>query len=140
MNVANHPYLISGAYQRITSGVTDMQKKIDLMIRSSGKFILLDKLLPKLRENKNKVLIFSQWRITLDWIEEYLRRKMYPYERIDGSITGNSRQAAIDRFCVTNSTSFIFLLTTKAGGIGLNLTAADTVIINDSHSSHGAVS
>eukprot|EP01084_Bolivina_argentea_P215141 365229_1 len=130
--ICNHPYLISGAYQRITSGLKTMEEKIAIMINSSGKFILLNKLLPKLRDNNNKVLIFSQWRITLDWIEEYLRRKMYPYERIDGNITGNSRQAAIDRFCAPNSNSFIFLLTTKAGGVGLNLTAADTVIINDS--------
>lgn len=52
-----------------------------------------------------------------------------PYERIDGNITGNERQAAIDRFSAPDSDRFIFLLSTKAGGVGINLTAADTVII-----------
>lgn len=56
----------------------------------------------------------------------------YPFERIDGRIRGNLRQAAIDRFCKPDSDRFVFLLCTKAGGLGINLTAADTVIIYDS--------
>ena len=56
----------------------------------------------------------------------------YPYERIDGCIKGNDRQAAIDRFSKPDSDRFVFLLCTKAGGVGINLTAADTVIIYDS--------
>lgn len=56
----------------------------------------------------------------------------YPYERLDGRIRGNLRQAAIDRFCKPDSDRFVFLLCTKAGGLGINLTAADTVIIYDS--------
>lgn len=56
----------------------------------------------------------------------------YPFERLDGRIRGNLRQAAIDRFCKPDSDRFVFLLCTKAGGLGINLTAADTVIIYDS--------
>jgi hypothetical protein len=56
----------------------------------------------------------------------------YPFERIDGRIRGNLRQAAIDRFSKPDSDRFVFLLCTKAGGLGINLTAADTVIIYDS--------
>lgn len=56
----------------------------------------------------------------------------YGYERIDGNVRGDMRQAAIDRFCRTESDRFVFLLCTRAGGLGINLTAADTVIIFDS--------
>ena len=55
----------------------------------------------------------------------------FSYERLDGSVTGDKRQAAIDRFCAHNSSTFLFLLGTRAGGVGINLTAADTVIIYD---------
>lgn len=56
----------------------------------------------------------------------------YPYERIDGRVRGNLRQAAIDRFSRPDSDRFVFLLCTRAGGLGINLTAADTCIIFDS--------
>lgn len=56
----------------------------------------------------------------------------YTYERIDGRVRGNLRQAAIDRFCKPDSDRFVFLLCTRAGGLGINLTAADTCIIFDS--------
>lgn len=56
----------------------------------------------------------------------------YPYERIDGRVRGNLRQAAIDRFSKPDSDRFVFLLCTRAGGLGINLTAADTCIIFDS--------
>lgn len=69
----------------------------------------------------------------LDILEQYMRYKGYPTERIDGSIRGTERQAAIDRFSTQPvSRSFVFLLCTRAGGLGINLTAADTVIIYDS--------
>ena len=63
--------------------------------------VLLDKLLPKLKANGNRVLIFSQMVKMLDILEDYLIRKKYPFERIDGRIRGNLRQAAIDRELVT---------------------------------------
>lgn len=56
----------------------------------------------------------------------------YLFERIDGRIRGPDRQAAIDRFSREDSDRFVFLLCTRAGGLGINLTAADTVIIFDS--------
>ena len=68
----------------------------------------------------------------LDILEDYLRWQGYKYERIDGGIKGNDRQAAIDRFSAPDSDRFVFLLCTRAGGVGINLTAADTVIIYDS--------
>ena len=58
--------------------------------------------------------------------------QQYPFERIDGRIRGNLRQAAIDRYCRPDSDRFVFLLCTKAGGLGINLVAADTCIIYDS--------
>ena len=72
----------------------------------------------------------------LDILEDYLRWQGYKYERIDGGIKGNDRQAAIDRFSAPDSDRFVFLLCTRAGGVGINLTAADTVIIYDSSPHH----
>ena len=72
----------------------------------------------------------------LDILEDYLRWQGYKYERIDGGIKGNDRQAAIDRFSAPDSDRFVFLLCTRAGGVGINLTAADTVIIYDSRREH----
>jgi SNF2 family DNA or RNA helicase len=79
-----------------------------------------------------KVLLYSQMTMVLNILEDYLRWQSYPYERIDGCVKGNDRQAAIDRFSRPESDRFVFLLCTKAGGVGINLTAADTVIIYDS--------
>ncbi|KAI9921116.1 hypothetical protein PsorP6_002659 [Peronosclerospora sorghi] len=80
----------------------------------------------------HKVLIFSQMVRVLDIIEDYLRYCGYLYERLDGNIRGNDRQAAVDRFFKPEYKRFVMLFSTKSGGLGLNLTAADTVIIFDS--------
>eukprot|EP00624_Nannochloropsis_granulata_P004847 evm.model.NODE_343_length_10043_cov_29.451559.3 len=101
------------------------------LVASSGKMVLVDKLLPKLRREGHKVLIFSQMIKVLDLLEEFCERRGFPVERLDGRVTGNQRQQAIDRFN-TEANSFVFLLSTRAGGVGINLTAADTVIIFDS--------
>lgn len=79
----------------------------------------------------SKVLIFSQFIGMLDMIQEFLSLRGYKHERLDGRTTGNERQKSIDRFN-RDSTSFVFLLSTRAGGVGINLTAADTCIIYDS--------
>lgn len=100
-------------------------------VLSSGKMVLLDKLLPKLRQEGHKVLIFSQFVKMLDLIGDYCEFRDFNYERLDGRVRGNERQKAIDRF-ESEKDSFIFLLSTRAGGVGINLTAADICIIFDS--------
>lgn len=73
-----------------------------------------------------QVLIFSQFKIMLNLIEDLVELRGYPYERIDGDVTGIRRQEAMDRFN-RDKNKFAFLLTTRAGGVGINLTSANTV-------------
>eukprot|EP01041_Mallomonas_annulata_P008363 gene8363-17230_t len=127
----NHPFLIKGAEAKLLDDFKD-EVYIDVLVKTSGKLVLLDKLLPKLRTDGHKVLIFSQFRIMLDILVDYLDGRHLPYERVDGSITGRKRQAAIDRFSTPTLDRFVMLLSTRAGGVGINLTSADTVIIFDS--------
>lgn len=133
----NHPFLITGAEEKVLaehnlSMHEKTLKHATVMIDASGKLVLIHKLLPKLKANGHKVLVFSQMVRCLDILEDYLVHMRYPYERIDGRVRGNLRQAAIDRFSKPDSDRFVFLLCTRAGGLGINLTAADTVIIFDS--------
>ncbi|XP_029435998.1 chromodomain-helicase-DNA-binding protein 8 isoform X2 [Rhinatrema bivittatum] len=135
----NHPYLINGAEEKILLEFREarhpavpLDYHLQAMVRSAGKLVLIDKLLPKLKTGGHKVLIFSQMVRCLDILEDYLIQKRYLYERIDGRVRGNLRQAAIDRFSKPDSDRFVFLLCTRAGGLGINLTAADTCIIFDS--------
>uniref|UniRef100_A0A671NI74 Chromodomain-helicase-DNA-binding protein 3-like n=1 Tax=Sinocyclocheilus anshuiensis TaxID=1608454 RepID=A0A671NI74_9TELE len=127
----NHPYLFpvasaeapktpSGAYEG--AGLT----------KASGKLMLLQKMLRKLKEQGHRVLVFSQMTKMLDLLEDFLDYEGYKYERIDGGITGALRQEAIDRFNAPGACQFCFLLSTRAGGLGINLATADTVIIFDS--------
>ncbi|CAB3231113.1 unnamed protein product [Arctia plantaginis] len=132
-----HPYLLNGAEDQIQfdykqANGEDKEAYYKALIDSSGKMVLVDKLLPKLKAGGHRVLIFSQMVRCLDILEDYLLFRKYPFERIDGRIRGNLRQEAIDRFSKPDSDRFVFLLCTKAGGLGINLTAADTVIIYDS--------
>ncbi|XP_067108594.1 chromodomain-helicase-DNA-binding protein 8 isoform X1 [Osmerus mordax] len=134
----NHPYLISGAEEKIVAELREVYDPmaadfhLQALVRSAGKLVLLDKLLPRLKAGGHKVLIFSQMVRCLDILEDYLINKRYLYERIDGRVRGNLRQAAIDRFSKPDSDRFVFLLCTRAGGLGINLTAADTCVIFDS--------
>ncbi|XP_061542774.1 chromodomain-helicase-DNA-binding protein 6 isoform X3 [Phycodurus eques] len=134
----NHPYLITGAEEKIlesfrkSHGPDTSDLQLQAMIQAAGKLVLIDKLLPKLLSGGHKVLVFSQMVRCLDILEDYLIQRRYTYERIDGRVRGNLRQAAIDRFCKPDSDRFVFLLCTRAGGLGINLTAADTCIIFDS--------
>jgi chromodomain-helicase-DNA-binding protein 7 len=92
----------------------------------------LDKLLPKLKAEGHKVLIFSQFQHTLSIIQEFIMYKGWKFERLDGQVKGVDRSGAIARFNDPAAERFIFLLSTRAGGLGINLTSADTVIIFDS--------
>ena len=102
------------------------------MTKACGKLVLLSKMLRKLKAENHRVLIFSQMTKLLDLLEDFLEGEGYKYERIDGSITGTLRQDAIDRFNAEGAEQFVFLLSTRAGGLGINLYTADTVIIYDS--------
>ncbi|KAI4881108.1 hypothetical protein NFI96_020418 [Prochilodus magdalenae] len=134
----NHPYLIKGAEEKILEDFREVCSPsapdfhLQAMVQSAGKLVLIDKLLPKMKAGGHKVLIFSQMVRCLDILEDYLIQRRYLYERIDGRVRGNLRQAAIDRFSKPDSDRFVFLLCTRAGGLGINLTAADTCIIFDS--------
>ncbi|PON88268.1 ISWI family [Trema orientale] len=122
----NHPYLFQGAEPGppYTTG--------DHLITSAGKMVLLDKLLPKLKERDSRVLIFSQMTRLLDILEDYLMFRGYLYCRIDGNTGGEDRDASIDAFNKPGSEKFVFLLSTRAGGLGINLATADVVILYDS--------
>jgi len=137
----NHPFLMRGAEDRILAEAAQQVKPSELdyvkifeeqLVKSSGKMVLIDKLLPKLFANGHKVLIFSQMVRVLDLLMEYLKLKRYKYERLDGSTSSSSRVAAVRRFIRKSCQRFVMLLSTRAGGLGLNLTAADIVIIFDS--------
>lgn len=133
---AQHPYLLEGVENsQIVEHNFDhylSDAAMQHMIACSGKLVLLDKLLTKLKADGKQVLIFSQMVRALDVIEDYLNWRGWKHERLDGSTAGAHRQASIDRFSRKGSDRFVFMLSTKAGGIGINLTAASTVIIFDS--------
>lgn len=127
----NHPYLIPRAAveaPKLPNGIYE----INALVKACGKLILLQKMLRKLYDQGHRVLIFSQMTKMLDILEDFLEGEGYKYERIDGSITGSLRQEAIDRFNAPSAQQFCFLLSTRAGGLGINLATADTVIIYDS--------
>ncbi|KAF7699143.1 chromodomain-helicase-DNA-binding protein 2 isoform X1 [Silurus meridionalis] len=108
------------------------QEHLQALVRGSGKLVLLDKLLTRLRERGNRVLIFSQMVRMLDILADYLAMKRYTFQRLDGSIKGELRKQALDHFNAEGSEDFCFLLSTRAGGLGINLASADTVVIFDS--------
>ena len=97
----------------------------------SGKTKYLLALLRELRVKGSRPLIFSQWKIVLDVLEVALRANGFPFVRLDGATATEERQQICDAYNATDSSAFAFLLSTRAGGQGLNLTSADTVIIHD---------
>ncbi|VDD75410.1 unnamed protein product [Mesocestoides corti] len=127
----NHPYLFPSAAEdapRLPNGAFEGTA----LRKACGKLELLSAMLKKLKAGGHRVLIFSQMTKMLDLLEDFLEAEGYKFERIDGNVTGQQRQDAIDRFNALDSTSFVFLLSTRAGGLGINLATADTVIIYDS--------
>jgi len=127
----NHPYLIQTAQEEAPL-TANLQYEGNALVKACGKLELLIKMLHKLKEQGHRVLIFSQMTKMLDILEDFLEFCGYKYERIDGGITGSIRQDAIDRFNAPGAQQFCFLLSTRAGGLGINLATADTVIIYDS--------
>jgi SWI/SNF-related matrix-associated actin-dependent regulator 1 of chromatin subfamily A len=103
----------------------------DATIVKSGKFAYLDKMLPKIKKQKERVLIFSQFTMILDIVEDYMRIRGHNFTRLDGSTKVSDRLDLIDDFNSPESDTFVFLLSTKAGGMGINLTSATTVFIHD---------
>ncbi|XP_076928897.1 putative helicase CHR10 [Bidens hawaiensis] len=128
----SHPYLFAGIEP-------EPYEEGEHLVQASGKLILLDQLLQKLHSSGHRVLLFAQMTHTLDILQDYMELRKYPYERLDGSIRAEERFAAIRSFSrqsVTgnsssdpdSATAFVFMISTRAGGVGLNLVAADTVI------------
>ncbi|XP_022760477.1 chromatin structure-remodeling complex protein SYD-like isoform X2 [Durio zibethinus] len=128
-NICNHPYLSQLHAEEVDSLIP--QHYLPPIIRLCGKLEMLDRLLPKLKATDHRVLFFSTMTRLLDVMEDYLTFKQYRYLRLDGHTSGNDRGALIDKFNQQGSPFFIFLLSIRAGGVGVNLQAADTVIIFD---------
>ncbi|GAB1609361.1 lymphocyte-specific helicase, partial [Argonauta hians] len=125
--ICNHPYLIEHPLDRKTGELALDEG----LVKTSGKMAMLDCMLPVLRKNGHKVLIFSQFTQVLNIIEDYCYLRQYDYCRLDGSFSFQERQQQMDCFN-SDQEMFLFLLSTRAGGLGINLVAADTVIIFDS--------
>jgi len=140
---ANHPFLFGEPIDGNT-GVPLGTAHPQLLVRGSGKFALLDRMLGRLHKNKHQVLIFSQMTALLNVIEDYLLWRQWNYCRIDGSTKIDERQKQMDKFNAEKTAgeggkrndnddrNFVFLLSTRAGGLGINLATADTCIIFDS--------
>ncbi|PKI71064.1 hypothetical protein CRG98_008529 [Punica granatum] len=123
----NHPDLLESAFDG-----SYFYPPVEQIVEQCGKYRLLDKLLAKLFDRNHKVLIFSQWTKVLDIMDYYFSEKGYEVCRIDGSVKLDERKRQIKDFNDVNSNYRIFLLSTRAGGLGINLTAADTCILYDS--------
>lgn len=121
-----HPYLFEGQEDRTLDPMGEH------LISNCGKMVLLDKLLTKLRARGSRVLIFSQMTRVLDILEDFMRMRAYDYCRIDGQTSYEVREDSIEIYNRENSPKFCFLLSTRAGGLGINLYTADTVILYDS--------
>lgn len=123
----NHPDLLESAFDG-----SYLYPPVEQIVEQCGKFRLLDRLLARLFARKHKVLIFSQWTKILDIMEYYFSEKGLEVCRIDGSVRLDERKRQIEEFNDMNSNCRVFLLSTRAGGLGINLTAADTCILYDS--------
>ncbi|KAJ0040405.1 hypothetical protein Pint_28266 [Pistacia integerrima] len=123
----NHPDLLESAFSDSV-----FYPPVEQIVEQCGKFRLLDRLLAQLFARKHKVLIFSQWTKVLDIMDYYFNEKGFEVCRIDGSMKLNDRKRQIEEFNDVNSKCRIFILSTRAGGLGINLTAADTCILYDS--------
>lgn len=126
--ICNHPY----AFPEIEAHLNPRGGANVNTYRASGKFELLDRILPKLFRTGHRVLMFFQMKEEMNILEDYLRWRGWLWLRLDGNSKGELREEALANFNAENSPYNLFILTTRAGGLGLNLQAADTVIIFDS--------
>ncbi|KAG5175317.1 P-loop containing nucleoside triphosphate hydrolase protein [Tribonema minus] len=122
--VCNHPYLLAD-FEGDDGGA-------EALVAASGKLQLLDRMLPRLRADGHRVLLFTQFTSMLDILEEYCIARSHEYARLDGDTNRVQRRLDIRRFNAPASPLFIFLISTRAGGLGINLASADTVILYDS--------
>lgn len=126
--LCNHPFVFDDVETQMNpSKVTD-----DMIWRAAGKFELLDRVLPKFKASGHRVLMFFQMTQIMNIMEDFLRLRGMPYLRLDGSTKSDDRSELLNLFNAPDSPYFCFLLSTRAGGLGLNLQTADTVIIYDS--------
>ncbi|KAI8625739.1 PHD/FYVE-zinc-finger like domain-containing protein [Xylariaceae sp. FL1651] len=123
-----HPFCFNGEIEDKTVDMAQMHRNL---VEASPKLLLLDIMLPKLKERGHRVLIFSQFLHCLTIIEDFLTGLNMPHARIDGNLSALEKQKRIDAFNAPDSPLFAMLLSTRAGGVGINLATADTVIIYD---------
>ncbi|TFK56559.1 hypothetical protein OE88DRAFT_1730039 [Heliocybe sulcata] len=123
-----HPYLVSDDIEPRGLPPAETHERL---ISGSAKLRLLKNMLPKLKARGHRVLLFSQFVIALNVIEDFLVGEGYKYLRLDGDTKQADRQKGMDAFNKPGSDVFIYILSTRAGGVGINLWSADTVIIFD---------
>jgi chromodomain-helicase-DNA-binding protein 1 len=129
---SNHALLFPNAEAKFLKGDATKDETLKALITTSGKMMLLDRLLTKLKKDGHRVLIFSQMVHMLDILTDYLKLRNYTYQRLDGTVPSSERKIAIDHFNAPGSDDYCFLLSTRAGGLGINLMTADTVVLFDS--------
>ena len=129
---SNHPFMFPAAEDRLAPEGSRRDERLRALVTSSGKMMLLDQLLGKLKKDGHRVLIFSQMVRMLDILGEYMELRGHNFQRLDGTVSSSARRVAIDHYNAQDSSDFCFLLSTRAGGLGINLMTADTVIIFDS--------
>jgi chromodomain-helicase-DNA-binding protein 4 len=123
-----HPFVYSREIEERTDVTAVSHRNL---VEASAKLSLLEMLLPKLKERGHRVLIFSQFLDMLSIVEDFLDGMQMAYQRLDGQMGSLEKQKRIDQFNAPDSPLFAFLLSTRAGGVGINLATADTVIILD---------
>lgn len=123
-----HPFIYSDAIEERNADPETLHRNL---IEASGKLLLLEGMLTKLKEQGHRVLIFSQFLNQLDIVEDFLTGTGMSFRRLDGSMSSLEKQRRIDAYNAPGSDIFAFLLSTRAGGVGINLATADTVIIMD---------
>ncbi|GIY43299.1 hypothetical protein CDAR_27011 [Caerostris darwini] len=132
--ICNHPFMFQNIEEACAEhlGLSNSMISGPDLYRASGKFELLDRILPKLRKTGHRILLFCQMTTLMTIMEDYLGYRGHPYLRLDGTTKAEDRGHLLELFNDVNSPYFLFLLSTRAGGLGLNLQAADTVVIFDS--------